>query len=1081
MRRFLSIFTILMLIGVWVSAQTRVLSGKVTDKDGATVPFASIKIKGSKSGSQADANGAYTIKVKEGDVLEISAANFKTIEAAVGTQDYLNNSLEKTGNLTEVVVTSAYNRKTTARSATSNVQVVSADQLNTIRAPNINNALAGKVAGIQVRSQSAAALGRATDIRLRGDGGFGGGGGPIYVVDGTILPNSNDINPDDIEDLSVLNGPQAAALFGTVGQNGAIVVSLKKAKKSNRNIGIEINSGVTFDKVYILPNYQNSYAGGDNTNLSKFRYIEGQHPAEWKALDGKYYPDFTTDESWGVRMVGQEYVPWYGWYGGHERSYKTELLTPEPNNAKGFFNTGVTINNNISFSKATDNTSIRVSYSNINVKGLVPTTGLKKNTLTTVFSMDMSPKLILNGNINYYTATTNGLQDDDFSNQSTGSFNQYFHRDIDINILKELKDLQGPDGVYASWNRADPQFYNKNVSVKENWGGTYWMNHFKFYDLATSISRNDRLYGNIGLTYKFTPEFLVKVGYRKQQNTTFFEQKYSTQILNSVYSPNAFQIDTRWGGYYGTQNTFSNIENYEAQFSYTKKIKDFGINAFGGIDIRKVLSKSNGANTVADPVTFAGLSIPDLFTIANSKTTPNVFNGRSEEKSRAVFIISDLNYKNYLFFNVTLRRDWYSTLLPTNNGVTTKSLGASFVFSDLVKNELPFLSYGKIRLSWGESPSSVAPYVFGSSFTISPNQWDGNLLSTRNDLLISPTLKGAVKSMKDIGIDLRFLKNRIGISATYYNGSEKGNPVTIPLTAGSGYSSLLTNVGLITKKGIELTAMFRPIWAKSFKWEMTANWGRLLDNKVVDIYPGIDRLTIDVTNANSSPVSLVHIKGEQWGSIFGVGVKRLNGQPVINSDGLYVADQQVNFGSVLTKFTGGVQNRFDVFNNFNFSFNIDFQSGGRFFSLSDWNGNGGGLLARTAELNDKGIPQRDPISEGGGYHVKGVDENGKAVDKYIESRTYWKQFLSNGIRDFSMYDLTFVKLREVGFGYKIPVSKVKMAKSIQAATFSILVRNPWLIYAKTKDFDPSEISGATGESGNLPGTRGIGVNLKVIF
>jgi hypothetical protein len=798
-------------------------------------------------------------------------------------------------------------------------------------------------------------------------------------------------------------------------------------------------------------------------------------------LDGHYYPDYATDESWGPRMAGQQYIPWYAWYGGHERSYKTANLAPQPNNARDFFNTGITLNNNVSFSKATDNTSIRVSYSNIDVKGLVPTSTLKRNTFTTIMNFDLSNKLTLSGNINYYNSTVNGLLDDEYGNQSSGSFNQWFHRNLDINIQRELKDLRGPGGVYASWNRSDPSSFDATSSNRNNWGGQYWMNHFKFFDLATSVSRNDRLYGNVGLTYKFNSDLQIKGTYRKQQNTTFFEQKYSSQIYNSVFSPNAFGIDPRWGGYYATSNSFSNIENLESQLIYNKKIKDFSINALAGIDIRRVIFKSNGANTVADPATNQGLKVEDLYTIANSSVAPNVTNVRSEEIQRSLLAVADFGYKNYLFLSATIRRDYFSTLPPAASSVTSKSLGASFVFSDLVKSAVPFLSYGKLRASWGESPAAIAPYVYpGFLYGVGQNNWNGSALSGTPDQLVDPLISGATKLMADIGVDFRFLKNRLGVSFTYYDGSEKRLPFSVPLANTSGFSSVLTNVGLITKKGIEISALFRPIWTNNVKWEMTGNMGKILENKVVEIAPDVERFA--VATGVGSPVNLVHIRGQQWGNIFGAGIKRTaDGKPMLEADGLYQLDPQVNFGSVLPSFTGGIQNSFTVFNDFTFSFNIDFQSGGKFFSLSNFYGNSSGLLARTAELNDKGIPMRDPVSEGGGVRVDGVDEDGKDVTMYVNAKSYWQQFASTGIRDMTIYDLTFVKLREVAMAYKIPVSKTKLGKSIKSATFSLLLRNPWLIYSKTKDFDPAEVSGVTGESGNLPGTRGVGVNLRISF
>ena len=477
MRRFLSLFTMLMLCGVLAFAQSRVVSGKVTDTNGNPVSFATITVKGSKTGLSADANGAYSIKVNTGDVLVISGASFKTTEVPVGTQSVLNSVLERgtTTDIKEVVVTSAFGTKRTKRSTASGVQNVDGEALNTVRQVSVNDALAGKVAGIQVKSQSAGKLGAENTVRLRGENGMGVGGGALYVVDGTVMSalNNNptgafttgnssssvDINPDDIEDITVLQGPAAAALFGPDGANGAIVVNTKRGRRGQKGVGIEINSGMQWDNAYILPDYQNSYAGGNDPVLHQFTYQPGIHPAGFAALDGKYYHDYQEDVSWGPRMAGQEYIPWYAWYKGHERSFKTASLTAQPNNAKDFFETAVRKVNNVNFSKSGEGFNFRASYTNSDQTGIVPQSYLKKNTFNVNATVDLSRKFVLGANINYVNDVSNSANDDTYSNNSSGSFNQWFHRDLDINIMRELRGLKTDQGVLATWNIHNPTAY----------------------------------------------------------------------------------------------------------------------------------------------------------------------------------------------------------------------------------------------------------------------------------------------------------------------------------------------------------------------------------------------------------------------------------------------------------------------------------------------------------------------------------------------------------------------------------------------------------------------------------------------
>ena len=313
----------------------------MTDESGNPIPFATVIIKGTKQGASADQNGNYTIKAKTGDVLVISSQGRSNSELTVGAQEVYNAALQSSNSaLTEVIVSTGYNTRKTQRSTVSNAQVVDAQQLTTIRQSNLNNALAGKVAGIQVRSQSVAALGRDATIRLRGEGGVTSSS-LLYVVDGTVV-NSTDINPDDVEDLTVLNGPSGAAIYGPQAANGVIVINTKKAKRNQPGIGIEVNSGAQWDKIYITPNYQNSYAGGGVGNLTQFTWKPGM-PEEWKSLDGKFYHDYTDDASWGPRMAGQEYIPWYSWYPGTKYTGTTAKLLPQPDNARDFYNTGVTV------------------------------------------------------------------------------------------------------------------------------------------------------------------------------------------------------------------------------------------------------------------------------------------------------------------------------------------------------------------------------------------------------------------------------------------------------------------------------------------------------------------------------------------------------------------------------------------------------------------------------------------------------------------------------------------------------------------------------------------------------------------
>jgi len=1071
-----------MLCGVLAFAQSRVVTGKVTDPSGRPVPFASVVIKGG-GGVQADANGEYSIRVNAGDVLTISSQSYSAVDIPVGSMSSISTTLQPSENtIPEVIVTSAFNTKRTARSTASNVQNVSAEQLNTVRQSNINNALAGKVAGVQVRSQSSAALGRETIVRLRGENGFGVGGGALYVVDGTIMPSANDINVDDIEDVSVLQGPAAAALFGSDGANGAIVVTTKKAKRGNTALGIDINTGVQFDKVYILPNYQNSYAGGSERDWIRFQFREGM-PEGWRALDGQYYHDFQEDVSWGPRIAGQTYIPWYAFYGGHERSFQTATLTPQPHNAKDYFETGKTLINNIAFSKSGDNFNFRGSYTNFDQTGLIPTSYLKKNTFTLNGSIDLSNKFTFAANVNYISQKSNAENDDTYSNNSTGSFNQWFHRDLDINILRELRGLKTPNGVMATWNLTNPNSYDPSRSERQNFGAYYWFNPFAWQDNVSNDNDRNRLFGDASLTFKATNNLRFKFTYRKNALTSNFETKQYRNLENSASSASAgfgyWELiagrSAIWQGYGLGYNT-SNRQNYEFLTSYTKKFKDFNLNANAGFDMLKTSQNTITANTLG------GLLIPDVFQLNNSKNPINYANNITNFKRRTVFVRADIGWRNMLFLEGTYRKD-YSSGEDPGYSIDTKSGGISFVFSDLVnKGGQTFLSYGKIRASAGEILNGLGAYQNSVLYAINNQQFNGNLLQTEPNTRLAG-IHGATNSEKEIGFETRFFKNRAGLTATYWDRTNKDFPINVTVSGYSGYGTAATNAGEIAKTGVDLQAFVIPFKKENFEWNISATWGRLLKNEIVSLYPGLDRVT--AFNAGNGNISIVSEVGQPWGQLRGTGKKRVNGIQVLDENGDYVEDPNpVNFGSSLPKYTGGVQNTFTIFKNFVINANIDYSYGGKFFSLSHFYGANSGLYDFTAGVNDKGNPIRDRVEDGGGVHVFGWDEvNDKPVDYYVDARHYFEQGVYGvGIVEDFVYDMTFVKLRELSFGYKLPLQRMGgINKYVKNATFSIVARNPWLIYSKVKGFDPSELSDVTGESANFPGTRSLGVNLKLGF
>ncbi len=1074
MKKFLFSFAVVMLcVVIGATAQVRPVMGTITDSKGQPVPFASIFIKGTKQGVTADADGKFVIKAKAGDILEISSQGVFTKSVNVTSNNAVTVVLDRNEKetLAEVVVTTAFEIKKSARTTPYSAQTVSADNLNLIRQPNLNNALAGKVAGVQFKGQSPVAMDRDPLLRIRGGSTLNGDLGPIYVVDGTIV-SSFDINPDDVESLTVLKGANATALFGGRAANGAIVVTTRK-KNATKGLGVEINSGIAFDRVYILPKYQNKYAGGANPDLTVYKWKAGD-PVEWKALDGKKFPDYTDDSSWGPAMDGSEYAPWYAWIGGHSRSFKTASLVPQPNNVRDFWETGVTTNNNINVSKSGQGYNMRLSYTKQYAKGLLPNSKSDRNNVNFSASVDINEHFTAAANMTYTIQQIEGNFNDGYANRSTGNFNSWFHRDLDMKIMKELRGLKTPIGTYASWNlSSNPDGYDPSSPI-DFYGGNYWYNHYAAFDLTSNKQNRQRLFGDVSLKYKLNSHFYVKGTVRKNQFTRSYENIFTSELAASATQTG--DLPSYATGYFNYQE-----DNYELLAGYSQRFGDLDVSAtIGG-------NKLSIRDFALEGSTAKGLNVPGLYALSNSKAQPNIGNTRKLSETKSLFATGDFEYKKFASVTWAVRSDWYSTLPSGNNRLVSPSLGAGFVFSEFTKSSLPWLNFGKLFGSWGKKPRDLTVYDNNFLYDVNPNQWNGNFLMTTPDVLLDPALKGSLITTYEAGIDLRFLRNRLGVNIVYYNEDNNGEPVAVAQSGVSGFTSKRINAARIKKEGIEVIVNATPVTTKDFNWQVSLNYSYLIKNPVVQLAPGIGTggQTLLAGGAFGTRFARAFQEvGSDWGQLIGGGMKR-NSDGVAMMDpnsGLFVADATKHWGSIVPKTNGGIVNTIS-YKRFTLGFNLDYQVGGKFFSLSEQWGNFSGILEATAATNDKGKNVRDAVSAGGGIHVVGVSSvDGKTpVDKYIAADAYYQQFYFKRIAEPYVHDLTYVKLREISLGVNLPVSKWGISKYVQGANFSVIARNPWLIYREAKNFDPSEISAIQGEDGQYPGTRSIGFNLRLNF
>ncbi|MEL7119563.1 MAG: SusC/RagA family TonB-linked outer membrane protein [Bacteroidota bacterium] len=1043
---------VMLLFAVFSMAMAQqTLSGKITDQGGEPLIGASILVKGTTKGTTTDFDGMYTLELAEGEnELVVSYTGFNTMNIEVNGRTSIDISMEEGITLTQAVVT-GLGIEREQKSLGYAVQEVQGEAVTAVADQNVVSALTGKVAGVQVISASGASVGGSAKIRIRGANSLTGGS-PLFVIDGTPISNANfsagyrgvdygnlasDINPEDIENISVLKGPTAAAIYGNRGANGVILITTKKGKK-RKGIGVTYTGTVTADRVYILPEYQNEYGGGYTQDF--LRAVDPVDGQEYNVLN------YAADESWGPRMDGTMYRPWWSWFPGEDYGQQIPMEA-QPNNVRDYFDTGVTFNNNISMSGGNDQTTFRLSYTNINQTGVIPNSSINRNNVSINASSKLTEKLTFGANINFVDIQGEGRPTFGYNgNNPVNSFNQWFQRQLDID---RLRDYRNPDGTFKSWNIRSPT----------NLRPLYWDSpFFVVYENFPTDSRN-RYYGNLSLTYEVN-ENLTIAGFVRRDDYTFRNETRTATGGLSLDDYNEFVANSR-------------EDNYEFLASYAKSFGDITIDANLGGNIRLNDYHSNSLGVVG------GLTSPNLFNIKASTDRPSVAGFISEKNVRSIYGGANFGYKSFLYLGFTVRNDWSSALPVDNNSYLYPSFTGSFVFSELMNSSL--LSFGKIRASYAQVGSDIGPYQ--TNFTYGAGTPYGNLGTfSLPNTLINEDLRPALSSSYEFGVELRFLNDRLGIDATYYNNDAQDQILTLAVPGSSGFSSAIINAGLIRSNGFELALNATPVQTSKLNWDVFFNIATN-NSEVIELADGLDNRRLDGWGWGG--LSINAPVGGEWGEFTGRGFTydEATGLPLINEDGSFVRTNNKSLGGFLPDWTGGFRNVID-WNGFSLSAFIEFQIGGQFHSVTRMFNAYSGLGEETVGLNDKGNPVRDAVADGGGVRVDGILPDGSQGAVYVDAQTHYSSHLF-AMNENWLYDASYVKFRELSLGYSFP-SKMLSKTPIQSLKLSLIARNLWLISSEVDGIDPSEISpGSNGfvfqENGQLPGVRSLGINLRVGF
>lgn len=1047
------------LIGLQVLvAQTKEITGNVTSAtDGGAIPGVSVSVKGTTLGTITDMDGNFRLKVPQNaQSLLFSFVGMTTQEVAVGNQTIFNVKLEEeTIGVNEVVVT-ALGISREKKALGYSVSEVKGDDIGKARGGVANpiNALAGKVAGLQITGASGN-MGGSSKVVLRGVKSLSGSNQPLFVIDGVPIEGSDfntsdaargaggfdygnliqDINPDDVESISVLKGPNASALYGSRASNGVVMITTKKGTKGT-GLGVSFNSSLGFEQVNKLPKMQNEYGGGYELTPT--------------VINGKTYnvPDYGIDETWGPKYdPSVQHLSWYDlakWEnGGKVGDPTTSPWIAPKNDIDKFFELGHSFTNNISVSQASDYATVRASYSNMNLTGYMPNSSLDKNSFSLNATATDKKVYELFTNITYSNQAAKGRPETGYGdNNVMQKFIQWGQRQLDMNELESL--YQYSDGSQAGWNRND--WEDPTMAYSNN---PYW-SRYKNYQNDT----RDRVYGNVGAKVNL----LESLKFQYKLNLDYFSDKQYER--NAVYSQEL-------SGFYEAQRQQHEI-NHEFILMFSKKSENFSVNANAGSNIMYQKYQRIDGESVA------GLAIPDFYNLSNSKDPALATNFTREKSIQSVFGSANIGYKNFLFIDGTVRNDWSSALPQGNNSYFYPSVTTSIVFSELMESS--FVSFGKVRAGWAKVGNDTDPYRIYDYFTkyASFNSNNGYVLPTTAN---NSGLKPEITNSLEAGLEMSFLNNRFGFDLTLYSAETKNQILPLSLSGTTGVTSQIINAGSITNQGIELALKGSPVKTTDFEWNIVVT-GSSNKNKVEELLPGVDYYRL--VNAPFK-VEIGAFVGKEYGVIMGTDYVYDDNGNRITEDGLYASTSgNVPLGSVYPTMIGGLSNSFR-YKNIDMSILFDGQWGGKFFSTSYMWGMYSGMLDETAGLNELGNPKRDAPEDGGGILVPGYNADGTPNTTRVDAET-WGGWMYSGPAVQNVFKSDFIKLREITIGYTLPI-KSTVFKNVKVSAYG---RNLALWGPDTRHFDPEMATTSSGniqgiEGGALPSIATYGINLGVQF
>lgn len=1059
--RILSICFLLSLsiLNNFAQNNAKAIRGTVKDDTGEPLIGATINYKGTQISSLTDVNGAFDLKIPENNgVIIVSYIGFNPLNIKIepNKSDYSIILKSNQETLDEVVVT-ALGIKREERGLGFSTETINGEALTDARSNNWASSLSGKVAGLNIVSAGGGPLGTSR-ISLRGDKSLVlDNNGALIVLDGVPIGGSStgtgansygagagsdipvdfgdatsDINPDDVESVTVLKGPSAAALYGSRGANGALIITTKSGSKQKKGIGVSFSSSFSIDNVLRWPDYQYEYGQGTQQKDKNGNWYYSYGASEDGVNTG------STSSAFGPKFGGKSYFQYDPTQEG--QSLERQTWKAYKNNIKDFWGTGTDFRNSISVEGASDKSSFRMSLSHQANKWMMPNTGFNRISFASSFDYKVTNKLKVSTKVNFTNRSSDNLPGTGYNNQSIAYFMIFQNPNIDLAWYRPM------------WKK------DKNQLEQIHPFSSYIDNPYIIaYEMENPSDKNS-LIGSATASYEISRRFevLVRSALEMSHEARAQQRPYNT----ANYAKGYYREDDI--NYFESNTDF--LFTYRDQFS-----KQLGFRASAGGNIRKTEYRNKSGYVI-------GLVTPGVYKLSNGLTSPFLSSVTREKQVNSLYGTININYGKILFLDITGRNDWSSTLPKQNNSFFYPSVGLSGVVSDMV--ELPEqISFLKVRTSWAEVGNDTDPYKTSKYYTGS--EFSGSALMPRT--LYNSKLKPEISRSYELGVDYRMFSNRLNLDMTGYWNNTKNQITDIPLDPTTGYSKATVNAGKVENKGLEILLSGIPVQTKDFRWKVSANWSKNW-SKIIELSPD---LSADETQliAQSGTVYFYAKKGGAMGDMYGYKLVRNSEGKVIYDakTGLPTRPADVEYvGNANPKWRAGIQNEFSI-KNFRVSFSFDGQYGGIVYSQSHHKMTEQGKLKHTLYGRD---------SEDGKLVGDGVVNNGDGTYSPNTTRVLVSQYYSDYYRranvETNSFDATFIKLRDARIEYNFP-KKITNKLNINSMSLALFGRNLWMWVKEYPMFDPeaaalnssSIVPGV--EMGQLPSSRTVGVNLNVKF